>query len=207
LQDQALIIFFKTPVLGRVKTRLASEIGNKKALLIYELMLRQVISSSKKWAERGENRLLLPFGNGDPQSWRKYGIENGFQQIGSDLGLKMQHAMQFALQKAKQVAIIGTDSPDILPMEIEQAFLQLSRADVSFGPCLDGGYYLMACNKLPPTLLWDLPWSCSTTLARLRNRCEGHHLSMDQLDMKRDIDTLEDLISHRFGENILEADV
>lgn len=206
LHHQALVIFFKTPVLGKVKTRLAYEIGETKALKVYERMLHQVISMAKNWADRDPYRIIFPFGSGNSQNWHAYGIEHGHQQIGSDLGEKMQRAMQFALQNAKQVAIIGTDSPDLTPEDIEAAFRQLQHADVSFGPCHDGGYYLMACEKLPPTLLWELPWSSAKTLERLRNRCEGHHLSMSQLEVKRDIDTLEDLNSHGFAQDVLKAD-
>ena len=206
MYDQALVIFFKTPVLGGVKTRLAQDIGELKALLVYERMLIQVMNMAKKWVKGGRNRLILPFGSGSSSTWKDYGIEEGFQQIGQDLGLRMQRAMSFALSKAKQVAIIGTDSPDLISEDIERAFLQLKTADLSFGPCYDGGYYLMACHKMPPTLLWDLPWSSEETLKRLQWRCEGHHLSMKSLDQKRDIDTLDDLKSHNFAKDILERE-
>lgn len=207
MYDRALVVFFKTPVLGRVKTRLASKIGEDRALVVYKRMLKQVISIAKNWSFQTPNSCVLFFGSGEPRSWNEFGVDHGIQQVGADLGMRMQRAMQFAFQKAREVAIIGTDTPHLSTSDIDRAFEQLKQVDVSFGPCPDGGYYLMACRKLPPTLLWDLPWSSDKTLERLRYRCEGHHLSMNQIDIKRDIDTLEDMKSLNFAKDIWGSDI
>ena len=201
--NQALVVFFKTPVLGKVKTRLAASIGNEDALLVYKKMLQKVLRTAYYWEELHHGRVVFPFGYGETSSWSSFGVKRGQQQHGKDLGLKMQNAMRFALTKANRVGIIGTDNPDLRVDEISKAFEKLNKADVTFGPCYDGGYYLMACRELPPTLLWDLPWSSEQTLDRLLRRCEGYHLKYNFLDKKRDIDTLEDLKSVSFAREFL----
>ena len=50
----------------------------------------------------------------------------------------------------KRVAVIGSDSPDI-PLEyIETAFsiLKESQGSLILGPATDGGYYLIAMDRL-----------------------------------------------------------
>lgn len=202
MYEEALIVFFKTPEIGKVKTRLASSLGDELALNIYKEMLISVIQTSLSWAEASPGRLVLPFGFGSPVSWHQYGIKTGHRQVGADLGFKMQHAMQFGLRVANKVSIIGTDNPDLSVNDIELAFSKLDEKDVVFGPCEDGGYYLMGANKMLPTLLWDLPWSTEETLKLLCRRCEGHKLSLGFLDTKTDIDTLEDLETHQFATHI-----
>ncbi len=39
MNDQALIVFAKNPIIGKVKTRLAKHLGNEKALAIYQELL------------------------------------------------------------------------------------------------------------------------------------------------------------------------
>jgi len=197
LQAEALIVFFKTPRKNEVKTRLALDLGADVALTLYREMLVQIMQTAQTWSEKKKGRLVFKFGHGDPSDWLESGIQ-GIRQIGADLGQRMQRAMALGLRHARKVAIIGTDSPDLQVETIEKAFLDLEKKDVIFGPCLDGGYYLMACRQLPPTLLWELPWSSAETLQRVCRRCEGHHLTLGFLETKIDIDTLEDLKFHNY---------
>ena len=43
----ALIIMLKNPVLGKVKTRLAADIGNERALKIYQELLQHTLTVSR----------------------------------------------------------------------------------------------------------------------------------------------------------------
>ncbi|HEX7829981.1 MAG TPA: hypothetical protein VF787_10000, partial [Thermoanaerobaculia bacterium] len=44
-QPQRLLVFARLPELGRVKTRLAADIGEERTLAVYEAMLRDVRAS------------------------------------------------------------------------------------------------------------------------------------------------------------------
>jgi rSAM/selenodomain-associated transferase 1 len=96
------------------------------------------------------------------------------QQIGKDLGDRMLHAFQEALNLYNKVIIIGTDSPTFPVSAFQEAFLRLEDHDVVLGPSEDGGYYLIALNKLIPEIFENIPWSTDkvlpVTLERLAKR-------------------------------------
>ena len=58
-----VLVFAKTPISGTVKTRLASVIGNKKALWIYKKLLSKTDSELKKISQE-----VVVFYHGEPSS-------------------------------------------------------------------------------------------------------------------------------------------
>ena len=62
-------------------------------------------------------------------------------QEGHDLSERLEHATTTALtaDKYDQVVIMDSDSPTLSPSYLRQAFTALGDADVSLGPCDDGG--------------------------------------------------------------------
>jgi uncharacterized protein len=81
------------------------------------------------------------------------------------------------------VSIINSDSPD-LPMSLVAESFQLlfHQADVVFGPCNDGGYYLIGMKKICPELFVDIPWSTGSVLSKsleiARNQVSKQHCSL-----------------------------
>jgi len=62
--------------------------------------------------------------------------------------------------------IIGSDSPDLPPEYLSDAFARLEAgADVALGPADDGGYYLIGLRAPQPRLLREVPMSTPSVLA------------------------------------------
>ncbi len=189
--DKLLIVFSKNPVAGRVKTRLASAIGNDEALRIYE-QLRELtrqavvgVAATKVISYADfipESDLLL---TGDTEAWL---------QQGRDLGERMHNAFVkgFSLGFSR-VALIGTDCSEITPFILDLAFQKLDESDVVLGPARDGGFYLSAMKRPFPELFLNRRWSTSSVLNDSQRIIREHARTCDLLPALSDIDTFDDL--------------
>jgi rSAM/selenodomain-associated transferase 1 len=118
-------------------------------------------------------------------------------QEGTDLGERLSKAFDRAFAAGcSSVAIIGTDFPHMPVKRIEETFhlLNHNKADAVFGPSEDGGYYLVAMNKLHPGLFRDIPWSSPDTLARSLAKAASLKLTAELLTPGFDLDTVGDLL-------------
>ena len=76
---------------------------------------------------------------------------------------------------------------------VEEAFEELSEADVVIGPAEDGGYYLFALKRPVRELFEDIPWSTSNVLNRTLDAAHELGLNVRTLKTLKDIDTVDDL--------------
>lgn len=186
--EQALIIFIKNPVLGKVKTRLASSVGDSPALEIYKGLLdhTKIVSLQVDaarllfYSDKVERHDLWPE--------KKYSKS---LQSGIDLGERMLNAFKQATEYDKKI-IIGSDCPGITPELIDQAYTALDYHDVVIGPSVDGGYYLLGMNDLIPELFEHMPWSTDQVLLETVKILQQKRLLYKLLPLLRDVDTLED---------------
>lgn len=197
---KGLIVFAREPLPGRVKTRLASKIGNDAAAELYETMLRDVIETARRltgvevfvyWAcdEASLPRLAEDFSC------------NTRHQGGGNLGQRMQAAFEEMFANGFQaVCIIGSDAPDLPPAYIQEAcqLLATLQTDVVFGPCKDGGYYLLGLRQAYLQLFEDIAWSTADVLEQSITAARNTGLKTALLPEWQDIDTVEDL--HAFQE-------
>ena len=191
--DRALVVFARAPELGRVKTRLAAEVGAAAALAAYETLGARVVR-----AVRGVPacELVVAFTPRDRrarlQAWLGDGLAYEPQDDG-DLGARMAAAIaRRRAAGAAKVVVIGTDCPDVTAATVEEAFTRLDAADVVLGPALDGGYYLVGVRRPTPELFAGVPWSAPDTLAVTLERAQGAGLTVALLAPLRDIDTAAD---------------
>lgn len=194
IRNSALIIFQKNAVLGKVKSRLAATIGEKKALEIYRSLLLHTYGQMEKLEE-----IDITIFYSDYIEESSYGqFKPDFQeiQVGADLGERMANAFQKLFQKGyKKVIIIGTDCPEIKSADIIDAFQALDKKDVCIGPALDGGYYLLGMCRYYEFLFQNIPWSSSEVTAKTIKTLNHHQISYKLLKTLRDIDTEEDLVA------------
>ena len=164
---KALLIFARQPVPGRVKTRLAPPLSNLQAAELYRCMLEDVLA----WASSLPDVKKYIFYDGGAEA-PGYFAEAApglvcLPQRGKDLGERMAEAFRetFAMGHA-QALIIGTDSPDLPSVFIEEAFARLQRGecDAVFGPTMDGGYYLVGMSRLHRELFSGISWSSAAVL-------------------------------------------
>lgn len=179
--DNTLIIFARRPELGKVKTRLAADVGNKKALSIYSKLLEHTISIATQansntkiyWSEKAESKA-------------------DSVQKGNDLGERM-HTAFCEEHNANKICLIGTDTPLVTPSILDKAFKALDSYDIVFGPSKDGGYYLVATNETPPQELFlHKTWSHKNVLFDALAICKKLKLDVKLMPQLLDIDTIAD---------------
>ncbi len=115
-------------------------------------------------------------------------------QAGANLGDRMHQALAtlFA-QGLQRVVLIGSDLPHLPPQTLRRGFEALRRgAEVTLGPSLDGGYYLIGLTR-PQPQLFDLPMSTPDVLRQTLERVERLGLRLTLLPEMFDIDTGVDL--------------
>jgi len=181
--SNTLIVFARTPLIGKVKTRLESQLNKKQTLNIYNELLTNTISVSKKvkadlklyWSEIGSN-------------------PTDKLQQGKDLGERMYNSLKAEYTNGLKVCLIGTDTPDITSKIIEDVFIALETNDIVFGPAKDGGYYLIAISVKPPKELFiNKLWSHNNVLKEALSVCKKNNLTVSLAPTLLDIDTVEDL--------------
>lgn len=188
--ENALIIFVRNPILGKVKTRLAKGAGDEGALAIYKELLQRtkevVLASSADcfvfYADYINNEDLW-----GAESFKKHLQESG------GLGHRMQKAFELVFSKGyKKCCIIGSDCAELSTKIIEQSFTELTEQDVVIGPSLDGGYYLLGMKALRSKLFSAKKWSTETVFSSTLEDVNSQNLSYSLLPQLSDIDYLED---------------
>jgi uncharacterized protein len=184
-----LIIMAKASVAGRVKTRLAAEVGLATTLRFTRHSiagLLQRVGGDARWSTL---LAVTPDSAMPGRGWPLH-VPRMAQGCG-DLGQRMQRLTQSA--PPGPVVIVGTDIPDITRAHIAAAFRALGRHDAVLGPAADGGYWLVGLRRRPCVLRpyagvrWSSAHALADTLANLRGRSVG------MLPILHDVDTAADL--------------
>ena len=187
-----LIIFVKNVELGKVKTRLAKDIGDENALAIYKELLIHTYNVSKSveterrvfYSDYVQNMDLF-----DERLFEKY-----VQVNNPDLGERMYEAFKLSFGEwAEQVLIIGSDCYELTHEIINEAYDALNRADFVLGPAKDGGYYLLGMNKLHKDVFKGKEWSGENVLLDTIIDIENSKHTLELLPTLSDIDVVGDL--------------
>ncbi len=196
-----IILFARAPELGRVKTRLAQEIGDAAALAAYQELGRTCWSNAVAARSTLGGRALVAYtphdGEASVRAWLS-GADAYMAQQSGDLGQRMLSAITLALSDgAGQVVVIGSDCPTLSERVLLDAFAALDRADVVIGPATDGGYYLIGMSRARDVLFADVPWSSALTLRVTMDRAHAAGLRVAKLQPLSDVDTADDWCAWR----------
>lgn len=180
----------KLPVAGRVKTRLAREVGTVEATRFYRATARTLVARLGRqpfWTtylsvspDVGVASRMLPAG------------VRRMPQGGGDLGARMQRPMRRL--PPGPVCVIGTDIPGIRATDVRLAFRSLGGHDAVFGPAEDGGFWLVGLRRRPRHLdpYNGVGWSRADTLAsveaNLRGYCVSRASRLSDVDSRADLD-------------------
>jgi rSAM/selenodomain-associated transferase 1 len=189
----AVILFARQPVSGKVKTRLQPALGEAKTLGLYECFLQDSLA------------LLTSLKNVDcfvgchPAEGETYFKQldsaqsvRVFPQEGADLGEKMKRAFSDRFEEGyDHVVIIGSDSPSLPNTYIENALC--SSKDLVLGPSADGGYYLIAMHRKVVDVFKGVSWGTETVLKETCDRIAHLGASLELLPPWYDVDRPEDL--------------
>jgi rSAM/selenodomain-associated transferase 1 len=194
-----LLVFARLPEPGKVKTRLAAEVGEARALAVYESMLRDVIDDIGTSTPELEIEVLwAPTPNVTGAALRRaFGPHSIAMQTGTDLGdrLSMAFSERFFFHRTEKIVVIGVDDPALTRELIDHAFALLESCEFVIGPATDGGYYLIGSRALSydPTVFQDIEWGTSSVLSSTLARIAALGRSVALLPEHYDIDTAADL--------------
>lgn len=186
--EKGLIVFCKTVVPGKVKTRLAVTVGDDKAAQIYASLLEKTQKTALA-LDATRFAYLSP----NVEYWP--GFESRLQ-VGDDLGQRMQTAIEEVLEEHPKAVLIGGDIAQLTPDVLAKAFTELDAADVVIGPAADGGYYLIGMTEAHPELFAEMSWSNDQVAATTIARAEKKGLLVVQLKTLSDIDYWEDWVQY-----------
>ncbi len=192
MNNNLLIIFVRNPELGKVKTRLAKSIGDKKALEVYQFLLRR----TKDVTQNLDCTKVVFYSNKIEQDdlWKRTFYEKEVQ-FGFDLGTKMKNAFEKGFENNyKKIAVIGSDLYDLEPSHINKAFEKLETNDVVIGPASDGGYYLLGLKKIHPDIFKNKKWG--TTTVRKDTLKDLEKVNVHLLEELNDVDVIDDIKNH-----------
>ena len=184
-----LIIFIKNPVLGKVKTRLAKDIGELRALRVY---LDLLFKTKEETLQVNVNKYLYYSDYLVTDEWSSLPYIKKVQ-YGEDLGQRMQNAFKECFSDNLPTIIIGSDCYDLDHNKLEFAFSKLKENDIVIGPAIDGGYYLLGMNRYTPQLFEKINWSTSSVLSQTLDIANQLNLKVFKLEELIDLDTFEDL--------------
>jgi uncharacterized protein len=193
----ALLIFAKAPVPGRVKTRLLPAVSAAGAAEIQKACIADTLRMAGK--VRGCDLFL--FGAGGPAHFRAL-AQRGPSRIkrrhaakllpqrGRDLGARLENAFRKVFGRGYgRVVVIGTDTPWMGAARIGEAFRALAENDVVLGPCRDGGYYLLGLRGFLPEFFRGIPWgtsrACRATLRAARRYGARRRILRVDFDLDR----------------------
>ncbi|MGI9559272.1 MAG: TIGR04282 family arsenosugar biosynthesis glycosyltransferase [Thermodesulfobacteriota bacterium] len=189
-----IAIFLKHPTPGKVKTRIAKDIGNERAAQVYSAMAETVLEAV---GTKNHRRVFYdpPDKKDEIANWLGADIARNFlPQRGNSLGEKISNAISDCLSDgSKKVSVIGTDCPDVTGEVIEESFARLDSADAVIGPCEDGGYYLIGLKHSRPELFTGIDWSTSKVTAQTLEKIQNLNLKAELLKTLRDIDSADAL--------------
>ena len=195
MDDRCLLFFIKNPEKGKVKTRLASAIGDKKAVKLYKRFLLEMLFT----LNRGTFLFYLCYSPESPLSDLKNWLGDHYlymAQSGENLGERMKNGFVEAISmNFKRVVLIGSDIPDLPIQFIEDAFTSLLEKDAVIGPSFDGGYYLIGFKDkaFSHRVFEGIHWSTKSVFEKTLEILKQEGLTVHTLQPLRDIDTVEDL--------------
>lgn len=185
----ALIVFVRNPELGKVKTRLAEGVGSVNALTIYKALL----AHTQQLVCKIDAATYVYYHDWINHNDGWNGCEKHLQTAG-DLGNKMEHAIQSAMEKGHQrVVIIGSDCYDLTTAILQASFDQLIQNQVVIGPATDGGYYLLGMQAPYRSLMKNISWSTAAVFEQTMQQIVYHQLTVATLPVLSDVDTEADL--------------
>lgn len=188
--DCLIIQFAKLPELGKVKTRLASKLGNNGCLELHKKLVGYV----NQTLLTGPVFHMLAFNKLEDSDWLKlYATHTPVMlQQGDGLGARMKHAITWGLTRANKVIIVGSDCPVLSHGDIEQVVTSLERHDHCFIPAEDGGYVLIAATEVFDPIFQNMPWGTDKVLKITQQKLIAGNKQVEYLSSLWDVDRPED---------------
>jgi rSAM/selenodomain-associated transferase 1 len=186
-----LIVIAKTPVPGRVKTRLTPPFTPAQAAALAAAALEDTLKAVLE--TEADHRLLVLHGEPEPWWRRSFTV---VPQVDGTLDRRLAAAFAAAaLRDPGPVLLIGMDTPQVTPGLLRDC-LPVDGDDATLGLAEDGGFWSLglrhprACDL--PALLHGVPMSTDHTGADQAERLARAGMRVRLLPALRDVDTVDD---------------
>jgi uncharacterized protein len=193
------VLFAREPVRGRVKTRLAREIGPAAAASLYAAFLSDLAASltaPERWdavlahAEFDVGPYLLTAFPSPP--WDL--VPQGEGSLGDRLARAVVRAR---MEGRRDVLIAGSDAPTLTAEDLSEGFAALEGdSDIVFAPAPDGGFSLVGMRgNVEPAAVFPsgVRWSSENALADCRRSADAKGYRVRLLSTVPDVDEITDL--------------
>jgi rSAM/selenodomain-associated transferase 1 len=195
--DSCIILFAKYPAPGRVKTRLAKQLGPERAAELYRNFVLDILDTLQSLDVPLRIFFEPPEALDEFRTW--LGDDYRYvSQTGPALGQRMKNALVHTFAEGfSKVALIGSDLPDLPADFLNLGLRALDTHQALLGPSDDGGYYLIGFSRdaFLPEAFDDIAWGTDRVFAHTVKILKRHRRKLYVLPRWHDVDTLEDLKS------------
>ncbi len=183
----AIVLFFKNPRKGHVKGRLSKQIGEDKALGIYNQLLLRTLKITRSLKKEHDVYYYCD------ENENVFDLDNFHVQEGDSLRDHIKNAADKHLKDHEKVVLIPSDCFDLTAEDLEKAFEVLDQKDVVFGPATDGGLYLIGLKNEMDYLFESIPINSPNILHFMIDELSEKGMSYSLLETRIDVDTEDDL--------------
>jgi rSAM/selenodomain-associated transferase 1 len=193
---RAVLVFVRAPRPGRVKTRLATAIGDPAALRVYRRLAEHTLAEVRALAA-DDVEIRVHYAPADAGDEVRTWLGDGplyLPQADGDLGARMKDAFERAFSGgAERVVIVGSDLPEVSASLLRRAFNELDAHPAVIGPARDGGYYLLGLRGMVDGIFDGVEWSTPSVFDATLERFSAAGVRPAALEVLTDVDTVDDL--------------
>jgi rSAM/selenodomain-associated transferase 1 len=189
---RALLIVGKAPEAGVTKTRLVPPLSADDAAALYRGFLLDCVELG---LELGWERVSVVHPQGATRALANLLPAQTclLEQPGQGLADALSHAFKIHLADGfRQVVLIGSDNPTLPASLVQQACAALDTHDLSIGPSIDGGYYLIGLRAshlgVFDAIDWSTPRVYDQTLAQAHRLGLSVHATPEWYDVDEPAD-------------------
>ena len=182
-----VLVLAKSPVPGRVKTRLCPPLSPAQAAAVAEAALADTLAAVRA---SSAHEVVLAL-DGEPGPW----LPEGFRVIAQRGDTFAQRLAAAWVDCGGPTLQIGMDTPQVTATAIDESLELLADRDSVLGLTPDGGWWALGLHTAQPRAFDGVPMSRSTTAAHQRRRLRELGLCPGLLPAQVDVDTWEDAVA------------
>lgn len=187
-----LIVFAKAPIPGQVKTRL--ELDGEMAAMLHSALVERTLDVAQR---SGIAEIELCCAPDTTHSFFE-ACADDFDVVLTDqgegnLGDRMLHALQRALEDYAAAIVVGSDCPALTGKHLAEAMAALNVHDAVLTPAEDGGYVLVGATRTDPAMFNAVDWSSGHVLEQQRRNFTALGFHWHEMATLWDVDRPEDL--------------
>ena len=190
MQEPAIALFARAPVIGQVKTRLIGSLSPAAACGLHRALAQDAWDVLT--AIPG-NKVFL-YSDQEHPEWRELAAGRLRLQRGADLGERMLKCFDELRDGGHgPLLIVGSDTAALTPEIVAPWSEKLRAAGAVLGPAEDGGYWAIGCRSPNRKMFDGVEWSSNRTGSQTAEALTSCGMAMSFLESRYDVDTLADL--------------